>query len=288
MLEFLELHRRKFLISGIVICLLAIVFTINPNAGPSFIERGLSRIVVPMQRGLTSVIAFTSGHFTALTNNARLLEEMETLRSEKNLLVLEMHRLELVDAENARLSQLLNINQRYRHLPKLGGRVIGHDPNAFNASFHVDRGTTDGIEVNMAVLGTAGFVGVVNRVQPGSALVVSVIDYRFSAAVMSSRTEDLGMARGDIRLMQQGLLRMDHISAVAEIVPGDEIITSPHSSIFPAGLLVGTVLSIHPNPDGLTRYALIEPAAELNNIEMVLIVTEIFEEQIMPDEQGVR
>ncbi len=84
------------------------------------------------------------------------------------------------------------------------------------------------------------------------------------------------MLKGDVRLMQQGLCRMEYIHADAQILPGDEIITSTHSSLFPPGVLVGTVLRIEPNPDGLTKYAVIQPAAQIDNVETVLVVTELY------------
>jgi rod shape-determining protein MreC len=55
-------------------------------------------------------------------------------------------------------------------------------------------------------------------------------------------------------------------------MPGDEILTSPYSEIFPAGILVGEVVSVHTNPDGLTRYALLRPVAHVDNFEIVLVV----------------
>jgi len=158
----------------------------------------------------------------------------------------------------------------------MGARVIGHDSNAWNNNFHIDRGTDDGISMNMPILADQGLVGVVRQVWPRRAQVVSIIDHGFSAAVYSPRTGDIGMVSGDIALMQQGLTRMNHIDVSAQLMPGDEILTSAHSSIFPPGLLVGTVVSIHPNPDVLTAHAIIAPVATPNDIEMVLIVTESF------------
>jgi rod shape-determining protein MreC len=275
-MEFLRKHKRLFLGLGICICIAAIVLTVSPGVGPTVFERGLSHIVVPMQRGITSFTGWVRGRFALLADNRRLLEENQALRNENSLLRMENQRLLQADDDNIYLSALLNISRRYAELPVLGARVIGQTTNDWYDSFIIDRGSDDGITTNMAVLGDGGLLGVVRRVFPTHSVVVSVLDIRFNAAVMSRRTEDRGIARGEITLMQQGLMRMNHIDGAAQIMPGDEIITSPHSTMFPPDILLGTVLSVTPNPDGLTQHAIIRPAVNLDSREMVLVVTERF------------
>ena len=278
MIELFGRHRRIFLLTGIGICILAIVLTVSPATAPTVLERGVSYIVTPMQRGVSTGISWVRGHFYVMSGNRRLLEENRRLQEQVSHLLIENHRLQLAGEDNAKLSALLDINQRYYSLPRMGARVIGATPNDWYHRFILDRGTNDGITNNMAVLGDGGLLGVVRRVRPTSSQFVSVIDSDFSAAVMSCRTGDIGEIRNDIILMQQGLMRMDRIVATAQIMPGDLIVTSTHSSIFPPGIIVGTVYSIHPNPDGHTRHAIIIPAANLSNIEVVSIVTEVVDD----------
>lgn len=278
MIEILERHRRIFLLSGIGICLLAIVFTISPTAGPNAFGRGLSYIVTPMQRGLSTGIGWVSTGFAAMGSNQALMQENQHLRELNSNLQIELYRLQLAGEENEMLSALLDINIRYGHLPTIGARVIGHNPNDWYHRFFLNRGTADGVESNMAVLGDGGLIGVIRQSHSGRSQFATIIDSETSVAVMTRRTGDIGVTSGEIRLMQQGLMRMDNIAAGAQIIPGDEILTSTHSSIFPPGILVGEVVSIHPNPDGHTRHAIIRPAANLEHIEMVSIVTKVVTE----------
>lgn len=278
-MEILNKHKRMFLLSGIALCIVAIILTINPTFEPIIIARGLSQIVVPLQRGVSTSVAWVQGHFVALGRNQELLRENRILREEINHLIIENNRLQRADEENIRLSALLDMNQRYAQLPTMGARIIGQNSNDAVSRFFIDRGSNDYLSRNMAVLGDGGLIGVVRSVKPNHSTFFSIIDPSFSAAVISVRTEDIGNINGDLRLMQQGLIRMDHISATAQIMPGDEIITSPISSIFPPSLPVGTVRSIYSNPDGLTRHAIIIPFADVDNVEMVSIVTEVFGDQ---------
>lgn len=264
-----------FLLTGIALCILAIIVTISPTVAPNIVQRGVSLVVTPMQRGSSAAIAWVQGHFSAIANNQRLLAENARLQEQINLLLTENHRLELAGQENADLTALLDINRRYAHLTTLGARVIAVNPNDWYHRFFLNRGTRDGVQENMPVLGDGGLIGVVRQALDTRSQFFSVIDSDFSASVMSVRTGDIGMISGDIALMQQGQTRMDRIEPAAQIMPGDQIQTSIHSTIFPPGILVGTVVSVHPNPDGHTRHAIIEPAANLNNITVVSIVTEV-------------
>ena len=279
MIELFERHKRVFLLTGIIICIGAVILTVNPSAassGTNFLQRGLSYIVTPMQRGTSSAISWVQGNFSAMADNQQLLQEIRVLQEENNILRIENDMYRLAAEEINELVTLLEIRRRYDYLPMIGARVIGSNIIDWYHRFVLDRGIDDGIANNMAVVGDGGLLGVIRLVNPGSSQFISVIDSGFSVAVVSTRTGDIGMASGNFRLMQQGLMRMDRIEATAQIMPGDELRTSTHSSIFPPGILVGTVESIHPNPDGITRHAIIRPTVNLDNIEMVLIVTEVF------------
>ena len=131
----------------------------------------------------------------------------------------------------------------------------------------------------MVVYGDGGVLGVIIQTGANYALVASIMDNSFAAAVRNSRTEDVGVVRGDIDLRYDGLMRMEYISSTARFMPGDDIITSADGAFFPPGLLVGTVESIHPTPGagGLTQYAIIRPAANLDRISLVLVVNQVFE-----------
>lgn len=262
--------------SGIGVCVIAIILTISPGVGVSVFSGGLSYVIVPAQRGLNASVVWMRGHFSVLLNNQYLIATNRELQAERDRLQFENFRLALAAEENAMLNAALSMHQRYAHLPTMGARVIQQDPNDWHRSFRIDRGANEGVKTNMAVIADGGLAGVVRYVNPTRSQFVSVLDNRFAAAVVSTRTEDIGMARGDTRLMQQGLMLMNYIVASAQIMPGDEIVTSSNSSIFPPGLLLGEVVSIHTNPDGLTLHAIIRPAADLNNLEMVLVINEVF------------
>jgi len=201
------------------------------------------------------------------------------LRQENDLLLIENQRLQLAGEENQHLADLLYLRQRYAELPVVGATIIGWDPADWYVSFTIDRGSNHGLTRNMSVLGGGGLVGVVHTVMPTSAQVTAITDDRFRVAVQSTRTGDTGIMTGDSTLMRDGLIRMDYISDMANIMMGDVLITSSEISyIFPPAIRVGTVLEVHPSPDRLAQFAIVQPfAQDIRNMEHVLVVTQLFD-----------
>jgi rod shape-determining protein MreC len=270
------LHRRKrtFLLGGIFLCVLAMVVSVFPGVRLTVAEQGLALVVVPLQRGTNTSIQWLQGRFAAMADNERLIAENAALREENSRLLLEVEQLHLAGEENVYLANILDMSQRFPELTTVGARVIARNPSNWRSRFSIGSGIRDGVEANMPVLAGDAVKGIVRYAWANHAEVITVYDSEFSVAVYSIRAETAGIVRGDIQLSREGLMRMDHISVTSNIMPGDALVTSPYSPLFPPGLPVGTVISVHPNPDGLTQYALVEPAAGTNRPVMVLVVTE--------------
>jgi rod shape-determining protein MreC len=272
MVDFLQKHKRTFLFCGMGVCVTAMILSVFPGIRPTVAERGLAVIVVPLQRGTTASITWLQGRFAAVADNERLLAENAALLDENIRLTLENEQLRHAGSENYHLTALLEMRQLFPELPTVGARVIAQNQNDWHSRFTIEVGTRDGIAANMPVLSGNAVKGIVRHAGFHYAEVITVLDSAFSVSVHSVRTETDGIVRGDIQLGREGLLRMDFIAASANIMPGDELVTSAYSPHFPPGLPVGIVRSVHPNPDGLTQYAIVEPKAGLARPHMVLVV----------------
>ena len=274
-------YKQAFLLVGMGICVIAMIVTINRNYQPGIFARGLSYVIVPLQSGATTVGNWVGSNVSMFWEINYIRDENIRLREEIGWLEIEMQRLRLAGEENLHLTELLYIRQRYGELPIIGATIVAWDNSSWYASFTIDRGSNDGIERYMAVLGaglgSGGLLGVIHDVYPNQSRVISIIDYRFAATVQGVRTEDTGIIRGDSTLMQQGLVRMDYINEAAHIMAGDELITSELSRVFPPAILVGTVLEVRPTPDRMAQYAIVQPSSDnIRRLEHVLVVNELF------------
>jgi len=274
--DFLKKRKKLFLSILLGFCVIAILLTVGDRFAPTQVEKIIGFVVTPVQGAFTTVGNWFGQRFDFFVHMGELSSENERLRTENELLSAETGRLKLVDQENEQLSALLNTDRKYEEYPKIGARIIAKDVGNWYTTFTIDKGSNDGLAKNMVVLASGGLCGRVSEVWYNSATVIAIIDDRSSISVQSTRTGDTGIVRGDVSLQLEGRCRMDFINADADIVEGDEIITSQLSSIYPPGITVGTVESVTPNANG-TQSALIVPNVDFTHMSTVLVITELFE-----------
>jgi rod shape-determining protein MreC len=198
--------------------------------------------------------------------------ENEALKQQLADLTAENRRLALYEAENRHLSSLLRIAQKYPEYASQGTSVIAKNPGVWYDGFTIDKGTKSGLSANMVLIAPEGLVGKVLESGATFSKAQSILDSRSSVPAMSLRTGDLGVVKGDYTLLHSGLCKMEYIDAEAEIMVGDEIITSNLSDIYPAGISIGKVLEIETDPNGLTKYAIIAPYVDLKHLDTMLVI----------------
>ena len=256
----------------------AAFFTAGHAARPNFLDQSIGAALVPAQRGLMMLTSWFFSLPQYLHDAAVLTAQKNELLEENATLRDQAARLPLVEAELARLEGLLEIRQRYAQHDMIGAQVVAAVSNNWFDSFTIDRGTNDGVERNMPVVTAGGLVGRVVIAGHSHSRVVSYIniDEQSAVSVRSVRTGEYGIVRGDISLLPDGMARMDHIEIGAQLVVGDELVTSNLGAIYPPGLFVGTVDEIRTDLTGLSQYALISPAVDFSNITAVMVITDTF------------
>jgi len=193
--------------------------------------------------------------------------------------------LEQMKIEEARLSEDARMARRIQALlafkeqyvdSTVAAQVIGTSGSDQSRVLYIDKGSNDGIATDMAVITPTGIVGKIVQVFPDSAQVLPIND-QFSgvgAALKDSRLQ--GILKGGAN----GTTTLQYIMSDEKVTPGEDVITSGGDRIFPKGLPVGKVVSVQPGKDLFLNIRVI-PAANLDQLEEVLVVTKITEK--MPD-----
>lgn len=174
---------------------------------------------------------------------------------------------EELKSENTRLKRLLDLRSTF-HDPSVAAHVIIRNPSYWNSSFVIDKGKTHGIKQGQAVIGPSGIIGKIIEVGQNRAKVILLTDPQFSVACLVERSRESGLVSGTL----QGVCRLRYFNKAADIKVGDQVITSPLSSSFPEGLLVGKVVRVEGSAkDQLFQY-IVEPAVSISQLEEVLVI----------------
>lgn len=173
--------------------------------------------------------------------------------------------------QGQRLQRLLAFKQGYIG-KTIAAQVIGTSGGDQYRVVTIDKGSSDGIRPDMAVITPDGVVGKVRDVFAMSSQVLLLNDPSSGAGVILANTRSRGILRGG----PGGVLQITNLLPDERIKPGEALITSGGDRVFPRGLPVGNVLQAKPDPDH-QPYALIaiKPAANLDRIEEVLVVTDV-------------
>lgn len=188
-----------------------------------------------------------------------------------------------LDTENRRLradlAELVELRQENQRLRRLLGfveaaekrtvaaRVIAEDASSWFRTIDIDRGSADGVTEGLPVVNDAGLIGRVVRSTPHSARILLITDASSAVAVLVQDQRIRGVCRG-----QGGALALDFALVQDEIQVGDGVITSGLGGIFPKGLVVGFVRSVHREQFGLFQTVEVEPVVDFAHLEEVLVL----------------
>ncbi len=220
--------------------------------------------------GLAQILR-RSGDFTR--DVATVFQENQALRAENQELRQVVFQLTEKAAENERLQAMLEFRGKSVTFQMKAATVIGRDPGTFSYSIMINRGTQDGLRVNMPVVSTQGLVGHVMEAYGGTAKVRLLLDSGSSASAMIQRPQSRAVGVVEGNPAQLSSLRMKNLTRDGDVIKGDKIMTSGLGGIYPKGLLIGEVMDVLDDEGGLMKHALIRPSVDFTRLEEVFVIT---------------
>lgn len=200
----------------------------------------------------------------ALEEISRLETENETLRKENE---------ELLEAagENQILRELFNRAADTPEYRRITADVIGQDTNPALQSIIINKGYDHGVRVGMPVEAARGLVGQVYRVTNNASQVALLTETASAIPVRLGSTRATGILRGAGR---GALPTIDWIDLQYDVQVGELVTTSGLGGKFPENLVIGRVIEVERNEAELFQRAVVQPAVDFNNVEIVFVVTE--------------
>ena len=271
--RYLKKHGVKLgvLVLVAVIIVAAVAGTSDGKAG--FLSNAAGSIKAPVQRAAGAMVDWLEGIYGYLYEYDLLVEENEALRMRIAELQDQARSYDEIEAENARLRELLNLRDKHTDFVFESAKIVSWDASNFTSAFTVSKGETSGIEVGDCVVTEYGaLVGQIVELGDTWAIVRTIIDIEMDVGAAFGESGYTGMVSGDFSLMKEGATRLTYLTAGSQLFKGDEVMTSGKGGAFPAGLLIGTVTTIMTEAGGQTTYGVVEPACDLELLTQVFIV----------------
>ncbi|MCR5846390.1 MAG: rod shape-determining protein MreC [bacterium] len=264
-----EVTATVVLIIAIVLSIgLMTIWSVEGTRGPLHTMRTVTNTVVaPLQKAGAFLATPFKAVGNGITNAAADDEELLALKEENEALKAQVIEYEEYKLENDRLSELLKMTSTYS-LKSVGARVIAHSADSWNQTITLNKGSSDGIEPGMPVMGGKGLLGQVESCTPSTCIVRLITDEQSGVAVMLQSTRTEGVVTGSV----DGLLYLKYVPVSVNVQLGDPVITSGLGGTYPKGLVVGIVSRITSNPSDVYQTLIVQPLSESSLVtEEVLI-----------------
>lgn len=248
--------------------LILISAQVQSRAGVPVLEGVTFGIFSRLQSGAAAAIRGITGTWSNYVGLRGARDENESLKKQVADLEVQLQQERALAGRAARLQELLDLRQSTT-LPTVAAEIVAGNPNPRLLTVTVNRGSADGVQPDMAVISPKGIVGrVIAPVAAHAARVQLLIDQTAAVGAITERTRAGGIVVG---FEGDPPLRMELVSNLADVVPGDAIVASGIDGIYPKGFAIGKVETSERGKT-LHRAITIRPAVDFSSLEEVLIV----------------
>ncbi len=271
-----EIPSRYILAMITVFCIVMMLLTFFTDAVSAPLSGIAAYTIVPFERGFDNIGSKFTERMNEFKNMKEVLERNEALQNRVNELTQLNSQLTRDRYELEELRDFYDLSDQLSDYDTVGARVIGKDPGNWFNVFLIDKGTKDGLKVDMNVITGSGLVGIITEVGPTWASVRAIIDDSSNVSAMVLNTEDSVVVNGDLKLIAVGDIRFEHLlDDDDKVVVGDQIVTSNISDKYLPGINIGYISSIEKDPNNLTKSGTLTPGVDFKHINTVLVIKEL-------------
>ena len=256
-----------------IICIGLIIITYNTNIFSGAANSAAGVFVVPFQKGITSVGTWMTDRSKDLANIHQLQSENDALQKKVDDLTTENTNLQQEKYELSNLRKLYDLDATYSQYDKIGARIIAKDAGNWYHSFVIDKGTDEGISVDMNIIAGSGLVGRITSVGPDWAKAETIIADNSSVSGMVLSSSDNLIVTGNLTTYANGEITFSKLVDEADKVTiGDKVVTSNISDKYLPGILIGYINTLNSDSNNLTKSGLLTPAVDFEHLDEVLVI----------------
>lgn len=240
---------------------------------PNPLGNVLGVVTTPIRNGISSLAGWVEGVYNYSFQYEELLAENERLRQENAKLEASAREAETAIKENEQFRELLGLAPKQRELELEFATITARSSTNWDSTLTLSKGAEQGVQAGDCVMDASGnLVGIVDEAGANWSTMITVIDANLEMGALISRTDSTAILEGDFALMAQGRLKLTYLPENTELITGDQVLTSSMGGNYPSGLVAGTIESIHTDASGMSRYAVLVPAADLGSLTKVFII----------------
>lgn len=256
-----------------LVCAGLIVMSLATQNVVGSLQSGASYLVEPFQVSINKIGTWFTGISDGFKSAKELADENKELKDQISRLTEQNNNFIQQQDELERLEALYKLDSEFPEYDKVAATVISKDPGNWYNTFVINKGSEDGIEVDMNVLGGGGLVGIVTETGRNWSKVRSIIDDESNVSAMINGKALLCTVAGSLKDMNNGKITFFGLQDPDELVTsGDMVVTSNISEKFLPGFTIGYISDIEKNSNNLTKSGTIIPASDFTEIREVLVV----------------
>ncbi len=252
---------------GVLLALIFYSLNVPRNREANAIERGVMTVFSPILVPAARVSGFFEDVWDGYISLVHVQQENLRLRKEIRELNERVYAGNETLLANQRLSRLLDMKATIK-APTLAASVVGEDMSSWFSTMLIDRGSSSGIRVGMAVVGADGIVGQIVKVAPETARVLLLTDHASGIAATIQRSR----ARGVVKGKGDGLCTLEFTTREEDVKVGDQVVASGIGGVFMKGMPIGEVTMVKKGEYGVFQTVTIRPVVNSAHLEEVMVV----------------
>jgi len=217
---------------------ISVVFIINYNSfqRASFLNSS-NAVTASIYNSYTSIVQY----FHLAKVNADLSAENAQLRNMLDLYA------------DVSLDSVQSMNNQDTSFSFISARIINNSINRQQNYITLNKGSKDGVQPDQGIISSNGIVGIVTNVSESYAMGLSVLNPRWSVSAKLEKSGYYGSLTWNGKDYRH--VDLNEIPFHVDLALGDTVVTSGYSSVFPEGILVGTIAAFD-RPEGENYYTI--------------------------------